>query len=98
MILTAGTIYSCKHLGGNVSYCGNKKKTFTLPDTISSELSASSISFSALRPVVRSHVMSWLPMTFTARQPSVIEHSVTHLNRDDVVTVLMMWFISLLFE
>ena len=28
-------------------------------------------------------------MTFTARQPSVIEHNVTQWNADDVVTVLM---------
>ena len=67
-----------------------------LPNTNNLEPESSSISFWLLRPAVSSHVMTWLPMTFTARQPSVIEHRVMQANFDDVTTVLMTLF-SLLF-
>ena len=67
----------------------------SLPNTSSSDEESSCISFSLLRPVVSSHMMLWLPMMFTARQPSVIEHHVVHWNADDVTTVLMT-FVSLL--
>ena len=51
----------------------------------------------SLRPVVSSHLMSWLPMTFTARQPSVIEHCLIHPTLDDVITVLTTFVSRLLF-
>ena len=34
-------------------------------------------------------MMSWFPMTFIARQQSVIEHHFVQLNDDDVMAVLM---------
>ena len=68
-----------------------------LPNTNNSEVVSSSISVSLLSPVVSSHVTLRLPMTFTARQPLVLEKSKTHLDLDDVITVLMTLFGSLLF-
>ena len=68
-----------------------------LPNTYNFDEKSSSISFSLLRPVVSSHVMSWLPMTFTAKQPLVLEQCKMHLDLDDVITVLMTLFSSLLF-
>ena len=67
-----------------------------LPNISSLDEESSSISFSLLSPVVSSHVMLWLPMTFTAKQPSVIEHHVVQWTADDTFTDLKM-FVSLLF-
>ena len=75
----------------------NQSEYTDLPNTNNSAAESSSISFSLLSPVVSSHVISRSPMTFTARQPSVLEHSIRHLELDDVITILMTLFLSLLF-
>ena len=62
--------------------------SLTLPNTNTTDAESFRISVSLLRPVVSSHVMSWLSMTFTARQPSVSEHCLIHPNFDGVLIVI----------